>query len=686
MAPFRIITTALEAQSGYLFPWVPVLLSFGIGAYFFAPVEAPSAYLEIVAAILGCCLLMLLRVNAHFRPYIFMLMLPLFGFLTVNVRANWVAEPVLSYRYYGPVEGRIIEIDRSASDKIRLTLDHVVLADMAPVKTPFLVRISLHEQQGFFEPEPGITIMTTAHLSPPSGPVEPGGFDFQRHAWFQKIGAVGYTRVPTLILHRADRSKAGMALQRFRSKISRSVQMQMSGEDGAVAAALMTGDRSGISQETLENLRNSNLAHLLAISGLHMGLLTGFVFTGLRYILAIFPFLVLQFPIKKISAGIAILVGGFYLALSGGNVATERAFIMVTVMFIAVLLDQRAVTLRAVALAAIIVLMLRPEALLGPGFQMSFAATTALVTVFGWLKNWRGVAIPRMLSPVLAVVVSSMVAGLATAPIAAAHFNRIADYGLIANLLSVPLMGILVMPGAVVAACLAPLGLAWVGLSIMQPAIHWILSVAEYVAIMEGAVSYVLSPSWYVLPILGCGALWIMLWRGKGRGVGVVAMALAFMLWNQSERPTLLISESAGLIGLQTDFGRVLNKGKGEGFAASSWLENDGDGADQQAASIRTGLDGEKGNIEFYVHNYLVMHLSGRNAKLRVEKACENSLFVILAAELTKPIEGCDVLDRSRLAKLGAVAINFTDEEYELISSKQKAGQRLWNSLPSQRN
>ncbi|KKK80916.1 hypothetical protein LCGC14_2818710, partial [marine sediment metagenome] len=216
--------------------------------------------------------------------------------------------------------------------------------------------------------------------------------------------------------------------------------------------AILTGDRSGMGRDTLQALRDSNLAHLLAISGLHMGLLTGVVFSALRFALALIPALALGHPVKKYAAVGALLAGAGYLALSGGNVATQRAYIMVAVVLGAVLLDRRALTLRGVALAATIVLVLRPEALTGPGFQMSFAATTALIAVFRLMRDSGGPRAPRLLQPVLALVVSSGVAGAATAPIAAAHFNQIAKFGLVANLLSVPLMGTLVMPAAVLAA------------------------------------------------------------------------------------------------------------------------------------------------------------------------------------------------------------------------------------------
>ena len=212
----------------------------------------------------------------------------------------------------------------------------------------------------------------------------------------------------------------------LRQKISQAVQRDMAPELGAFATAVTTGDRSAMPQEVLQNLRRTNLAHLLAIFGLHKGLLTGFVFALVHGGLALIPSLVLRLPTKKIAAVVAIVAGAVYLAISGGSVATERAFVMALVMLLAVVLDQRVLSLRSVATAALIVLLLRPEALVGPGFQMSFAATIALVLAFRALKD-RPIAWlerrSRLVKSVAGVVITSAVAGLATAPVAAAHFN-----------------------------------------------------------------------------------------------------------------------------------------------------------------------------------------------------------------------------------------------------------------------
>ncbi len=677
----------IDTQRGHLFAWLPVCLAFGIGAYFALSFE-PGARLyggALAVVIATGAALIGLRGRAYegqCAPLLIGVMTIALGFLLAGYRAHAVNAPVMGFRYYGPVEGRIIKIDRSGSDKIRLLLDQVRLERTGPDRTPARVRVSLHGAQGFFTPEPGARIALTAHLGPPEGPVEPGGFDFQRMAWFDRLGGVGYTRAPALLIAPPTGGRS-LWIARLRADFSAAIQAKMPGEEGAFAAAILTGDRSGMSEETKESLRASNLAHLLAISGLHMGLLTGLVFSALNFVFVFIPArYASKVPGRKLAALGALMAGAFYLALSGGNVATERAFIMVAVMFTAVILGRRALTLRAVALAALIVLTLRPEVLTEPGFQMSFAATVALVAVFGEIRvnGWRFG--PRWMAPIATVVISSLVAGLATAPVAAAHFNRIADYGLIANLVSVPLMGLVVMPAALGAIILAPLGLSAIGFAIMRPAIAWILGVADWISSLEGALSYVPSPPALALPLIAFGGIWLVLWQGKWlRFSGVTGLIAGFALWSAAERPIALISPDGGLVGLLTEEGRALSKPKGSGFAAREWLQNDGDGADQYLAALRSGFDGEKGAILFGVGQARFTHLTGRGAREKVAQSCADTGYVFLNAKYEAPLpKGCALFDHRRMRETGAIAIYLKSGEAQIITARDFTGERLWNS------
>lgn len=210
------------AQRGHMFGWVPVALACGIGWYFTVKVEPGFASYAVVT-VAGAAALVLARfLPLILRPLCYFVALVALGFVLAGSRAHRVGEPVLGWRYYGPIEGRIVAIDRSVSDVARLTLDRVVLARVSPDRTPTRVRVSLHGDRAYITPEPGMVVILTGHLSPPSGPVEPGGFDFRRMAWFDGLGAVGYTRTPVLQLAPTD--GAGLWIYQQRVALSAWVQ------------------------------------------------------------------------------------------------------------------------------------------------------------------------------------------------------------------------------------------------------------------------------------------------------------------------------------------------------------------------------------------------------------------------------------------------------------------------------
>lgn len=676
MRALQRISGRLEALRGRRLLFVPVLLACGIGAYFALPREpgAPGwAALGLVAFGFGA--LGWRWRGQGLASLVAALALVAAGLLVAGLRTELMRAPVLGFRYYGPVEGRIVAVDRSASGRTRLTLDRLRLAGLAPEEVPARVRVSLPEGPGLFAPAPGQRVGLTAHLGPPDGPVEPGGFDFRRSAWFDRIGAVGYARGPALLLLPAG---PDLVLSRLRAGLSAGLQAAMPGEAGAFAAAVTTGDRSAIGAETLTALRRANLAHLLAISGLHMGLVTGFVFAAVRLGLALIPGLALVWPLRKIAAVLALAAGAAYLALSGGNVATLRAFVMVAAMFVALLADRRALTLRSVALAALLILLAQPEALTEPGFQMSFAATTALVAGFGALRLWPQARPPGWAAPALALGFSSLVAGLATAPVAAAHFNQVSHYGLLANLLAMPAMGLLVMPLAVLAALLWPLGLAGPALWLMRWPILWILAVAGQVSQLGGAVGQVPAPPAPVLPLLALGGLTAVLLQGRTRALGLPLLLAGALIWSGVRRPDLLVAASGGLIGVVGPEGRALSKPAGDGFAAASWLENDGDPAAQDAAAARPGFSEVNGIRLVDLGPLRIAHLTGRGAAGRLDDACALAQVVVLSVPVQDRPAGCAIYDETALERSGALAFWLNGERVRMLSVAEVSGRRPW--------
>lgn len=660
------------AQRGHLLPWAAVCLGTGIGLYFTLPREpGPAAWAATgLAGLLA--LLAALRAPLAARPLLLGLALLAAGAGLAGARAAWVAAPVLDFRYYGAIEGRIVGIDRSASDALRLTLDRVVLEEVEPARTPARVRVSVRGDQRWLVAEPGRVLLLTGHLAAPPGPSEPGDFDFRRSAWFERLGAVGWAETPVLT---AEPAREGLWLSRLRTRLSEAIRARIPGDAGGLAAAMMTGDRSGLSQEANQSMRDSGLYHIVSISGMHMGLLVAFVFGLVRTVVALVPPLALRVNGKKLAALAALPVAGFYLALAGRDVATERAFIMVVVMLGAVLLDRRAVTLRSVAIAALVVLALRPESLVNPGFQMSFAAVAALALAFSapWQSGWGRW---RLAAPVATLLVSSLVAGLATAPYAGAHFNRFAAYGLAANLLAVPAMGVLVVPGAVLLALGGPLGIAAPAFLLVELGCRWILLVSDVVAGMEGAAWGMPAPPPAVLPLLTGGARLLILWQGRLRWAGVPVLAAALALWGGASRPPLLVAQSGGVMGVLTEGGRAISRPTGDGFAVSSWLENDGDTATQEEAAARPGLEPGERTVRAALGEATVLLVRGERALAALEGCGGADLLVTnMEAAGERP---CLVLDAAGLRATGAVAAWPEGAGLRLLGAEERAGERPW--------
>lgn len=667
---------ALAMARGTLFPWVPLFIGAGIGGWFSLPWEPGLPVYAAAAGVMVVCLCLRLWVPEAGHPFAVAIACMALGVLACGARVQVVQAPMLDFRYYGPVTGRVVNIDRSQSDALRITMDRVQLDRVRASRLPERVRISLRGKVPGHAPFPGEVVMVTATLQAPDGPVEPGSFDFRRMAFFDRLGAVGYTNAPVVLWETAPE---GWSVAKLRRDLALALMHAAPGDAGGFIAGIMTGDRSGLSREAVQALRDTNMAHLLAISGMHMAFLTGFVFAGLRLGIAAVPPLALRVNGKKLAALVSLAVAAFYLALSGANVATERAFIMVSVMLGAVLLDRKALTLRSVAIAGMILLLWQPETLQEPGFQMSFAATVALIAGFRAVDR-RVVAghLPKWAMPVFTLVLSSAIGGFATAPYAAAHFNRYADYGLIANLLSVPVMGSVVMPAGAVAGLLAPFGLAGPPLWVMEQGSRWILWVAHWVAGWNGSVTAVVAPGPWVLPLVTFAGALLVLLRGAWRGLGAVPALAALVLWLGTERPLVLISADGGLVGVLGAEGRALSAPRGAGFAAQNWLENDGDLATQERAAARPGMDGAAGLRRFAAAGVTGIALKGKGSAERLDEACAAADLVVISLPVADVPKGCVVLDPARLRGSGTVALYPVADGLRVQPTF--GAQRVWSS------
>ncbi len=638
--------------------WVPVLVGLGIWLRFDGGVLAGLA----VAVILSSCALV-----TSARAYVFWASIAVVaGLAAAELRLAHVAAPVLQEPMRGDVTGRVIVVDAALSGTPRLTLDLVSMQEggILPVK----VRVSL--RRGGAIPRVGDRVRLPAVLAAPRGPAEPGGFDFSRKAYFDRLGAVGYAVGAVEIrLVESRLLPLHLRIDRARGQIAASLRERIGGAEGAVAAALVVGDRSGIPAETRDALRDSGLAHLLAISGLHVGLLGALVYWFVRLVLALPPRISEQFAIRKVAAVCALVAVMIYLVMSGASVATQRAFVMAAVALLAIVFDRGAVTMRGLAVAAVLILLARPESLFGAGFQMSFAAVAVLVAGYDSTRDfWRKRAqksgvMTRLVSGALATAMTSILAGIATAPFAAYHFNRLVIWGLPANLLATPLMGLWIMPCILLAAILSPFGLEGPVLTVLGLGIGFILGVAQWFGDMEGAIKGVVAASPFALFCIVFGGLWLTIWRGVIRAAGIVPVALGLFLWSDSAaRPDLIIARDAALIAGRGEDGRLwVSRARAETYAAQTWLRRDGEARpDRTTAWQRREWSCTKRRCRGWTgEDWRVVFL--REGAVRQEDCLDRTLLI--APHLLSPDQSaCFFIGKQAIDEASAIMVSFTKD------------------------
>jgi competence protein ComEC len=382
VAPWRWLIVNLLAERERWPLWVPVLVGAGIGAYFWLTVEPPLVPALAIAAAALMVAAATIRWQRFVAPAVAAAALAL-GFAAAAFQSWWVAAPVLSHRL-GPVavEGRLVSVD-PLPEGTRLVIAPHMIGRLAPSALPALIRVRVRNAAPEFMP--GEWLRAEAILLPPPAPAMPGAYDFQRRAWFDRLGAVGFTLgAPSLIPapEGAGPSRWRAAVEAVRTTITARIRAALPGDTGAIAAALITGETHAIPPEEAGHFRDAGLAHILVIAGLHLGMVAAAVFFALRALLALIPALALRYPTKKWAAAGALLAIFGYMLLSGATVPSRRAFVMTGLVLLAILVDRLSLSARAIAYAALIVMLLTPEAAAGPSFQMSFAAVTALIAFY----------------------------------------------------------------------------------------------------------------------------------------------------------------------------------------------------------------------------------------------------------------------------------------------------------------
>lgn len=655
--------------------WLPVALGGGTAFYFAAPVEPPLwtawAALVLFAAFIAAGLR---DTGIWVRAGLGIAAALTLGFAVAKLQEARAAAPVLARPMITHLTGRVAGLDWG-SKGLRVILDQIRSGRLPD--PPARVRILIQKGADQLRVGQGVGLM--AQLMPPPGPSAPGDNDFGRAAFFARIGATGFSfgapQATPLAHPPGVWERLSAFVEDMRARMTLRIRAQLPESEGAIATAIITGERGGIDPDDEAALRDAGLAHVLAIAGLHMALVGAGLFWLVRAVLAAIPALALAYPIKKWAASVSIIAAAFYIVISGASSSATRAFVMLAMMLLAILLDRPALSMRSLGLAAVILLLVRPVSITEPGFQMSFAAVASLVAVAEWEQR-RARLVPRgwLYRHIRGIAMTSLVASFATLPFAMYYFGRATHYAVLGNLLAMPLMGLVTMPSAALSVAAMPFGLEHASLQLMGWSIDGMLRLGRWVSGLPGAVTVTPAFPLSALVSITLGGLWILLWRLSWRWWGLLPLLAGIVLALFAPRPDMMIAADARTIALRGADGLLhFTRSPKDRFAATRWLLRDGDGRDWRDAVTHSNFrcDG-LGCVA--KQSGLVIAISSRPEAL--DEDCGQADIVVSAAPLMSCKKPRLALGAGEIATGGGYAITLSP--LRAISVNQQRGVRPW--------
>lgn len=579
-----------EAEKGRFALWLPVFMGAGVLAYYGLRSE-PAAWIGARFAVAAFVAAVVFRDRQVLRGIALSLGFAALGFASAQyatarlppIEADLPAHAmiasgtvraveVLSYARRVTLSG--VELTADGIPSTRTTGDAI---SPAGVKLARTARFRL--KTGDETPvATGDTVRIRAMSRAPLPPALPGGWDTQRDAFFADLGSSGWALGPIEVTARRAPDSLTSRLQWLREVIAGRVTAVIPGAAGAVSATLLTGASRSIPEADHAAFRQSGLAHLLAVAGLHIGIVMALAFGAARTLFALSERASLFWPAKQIAAVFALAAGGFYMVLTGAHVPIVRSFAMACLFTVAILAGRQPVSVRGLGLAGIALMLIAPYEVPGVSFQMSFSAVLALIsgyeTLRPWLRRLSGEGHPRKLLSYAAVLaLTSTLAGTASLPYGAYHFGHVQIYYILSNIFAVPVTALWVMPAGMIALLLMPFGLEWLALIPMGWGATVIIAIAHVTAdLPDATVAVPHMPEWG-LAVLSVGLAWLGLWRSWIRLLGIAAIATGLVSPMFDRPPDIMLSADAGLIGFRTDHGVSLQQVRsGSNFTRDAWF------------------------------------------------------------------------------------------------------------------
>lgn len=560
------------AEQRRLFVLLPFSMILGLTVYVLLPAEPSLLHFGVGAALIAATLVLTWKMGSV-RGLAFAAQLIAFwiGFCLLPAQAHVFGTAMLKTPAFGEYRVTVDEILSSDAEGAR-----VVVSDIRPLDgaRQLPIRRARLLISGQIPAQIGDEIQGKLRLAPVPGPILPGAFDGQFHAYFAGIGAYGNAIGELSIVAEGREGDIARRVQNMRSFIAGRIDAVLEGDTAAIGKAMTMGDQSALSDDTREVMANSGLAHVYSISGLHLSIVAGGVFWLVRLALVLLPF-ALAWPIKQIAAVAGLSTAFAYMLLAGGldNVPAFRSTLMLGLIFGAVLAGRRALTMRNVAIAALIIVVIDPASVFRASFQLSFSAVVALIGVYEMPVAKRAGSnsgIERLFRFISATAWTSFVAGAATLLFSAYHFQQTAPLGVLGNVLSLPFVSLIMAFGAL-AILVMPFGFEAPFLKLMGWNIDRMVDVARMVAgWSEALLGNPILSGWTLLAGLAALA-WFAFLENRWRLAGPAFVIPIVLLFGFAPRPDILIADTTQAIAVRDGSGMALVTGKAGSFAVEVW-------------------------------------------------------------------------------------------------------------------
>ncbi len=570
-----------EAERGRFLPWLPVFMGAGIVLYFAQRAEPPG-WIGPALVVLAIPLVALGWPRQVGRALALCLLAAAIGFAAASLRTRAMPSMPDLPRGAVLVSGVVSAVEPLPTGR-RMLLNDVALNGVALARH-LRVRLRATDLQALV---PGDRIAVRALLRPPFAPAYPGAWDQRRDEYFQGLAGGGFALGAVRRVAAAHRSGLTARWQRFRESVAARIMAVVPGPPGAVAATLLTGMNTAIPAADRAAFATAGLAHILAVAGLHIGIVMSTVFAATRFALAHWEWAALRWPIKQLAGLAAIAAGAFYMAITGMHLPIIRSFLMACLVTLGLLMGRRALTMRGLGFAATVLMLTEPDSVAGVSFQMSFAAVMVLVAGYEALRALQlgafgaGAGLVGWLRrDLLLVAVTSLLAAAATAPFVAFHFGQVQIYSVLANMLAVPLATFWVLPLGLAALLLMPFGLGFLALVPMGWGCALMIGIASTAAALPAATLSVPPEPLAGLCIASLGLVWLCLWRSRMRFAGLVPLVFAvFVMPVFVQVPDILVSPDLRMIAVREPAAVYLEQQGHDDFTLGEWRRFFGDRA-----------------------------------------------------------------------------------------------------------